>query len=84
MEQIAVLQAYFLNTVSSTLCNHESWFTQLSFLFFRSIRGCLFLPPPDISGGRGGGCFYFCVYSMVESIYLLCLVVSRLKGVLVI
>ena len=28
-------------------------------------------------------CFYFWVYSMVESIYLLCLAVSRLKGVLV-
>ena len=28
-------------------------------------------------------CFYFWVYNMVESIYLLCLAVSRLKGVLV-
>ena len=37
------------------------------------------------SGKReeGRGCFYFWVYSMVESIYLLCLAVSRLKGVLV-
>ena len=34
--------------------------------------------------GGGWGGFYFCMYSMVESIYLLCLVVSRLKGVLVI
>ena len=30
---------------------------------------------------KGGGCFYFCVYSMVEGIYLLCLAVSRLKRV---
>ena len=37
-----------------------------------------------VNGDMGdGGCFYFRVYSMVESIYLLCLAVSRLKGVLV-
>ena len=40
-------------------------------------------PPQEIMLGRGG-CFSFGVYSMVESTYLLCLVVSRLKGVLVI
>ena len=32
-------------------------------------------------GGLGGVCVFLLVYRLVESIYLLCLAVSRLKGV---
>ena len=49
--------------------------------FVVALSGCISLAVFCL--GVGGGCFYFWVYSMVESIYLLCLAVSRLKGVLV-
>ena len=42
------------------------------------------LPLLGAIAGDRGVVFVFCVYSMVESIYLPCLAVSRLKGVLVI
>ena len=42
------------------------------------------LPLLGAIAGDRGGVFLFCVYSTVESIYLPCLAVSRLKGVLVI